>query len=101
MKQTAVEWLMQEIDNKDMGEIPVWIYDFCKKALEIEKEQICNAWENGYDELDRTGRTSLNYYHETFKLEQHFTCEQFISDNKTSSTTKCICGKEKFEHKNL
>lgn len=37
---TAVEWLIQQIDNEDMGEIPMWVYDFCYKALEMEKKQI-------------------------------------------------------------
>jgi len=37
---TAVQWLYEEIDNKDMGEIPMWIYDFCNQALKMEKEQI-------------------------------------------------------------
>lgn len=32
---TAVEWLIQQIDNEDMGEIPMWVYDFCNDALEI------------------------------------------------------------------
>ena len=36
---TAVEWLIEQIDNKDMGEIPMWVYDFCYNALEIEKQQ--------------------------------------------------------------
>ena len=38
--KTAVEWLEAEIDNKDMGEIPMWIYDFCQQAKEMEKEQM-------------------------------------------------------------
>ena len=46
MNQTAVEWLQFQIDNKDMGEIPMWIYDFCQQAKEIEKEQSYT-----YDEL--------------------------------------------------
>ena len=41
-KQTAVEWLEKEIDNKDMGEIPMWIYDFCQQAKEMEKQQMEN-----------------------------------------------------------
>lgn len=72
--KTAVEWLQEQIAfTGHTGEL-LTMYDedfdlseFFNKALEIEKEQICNAWENGYDELDRAGRTSLNYYHETFK----------------------------------
>jgi len=42
-KQTAVEWLQSEIDNKDMGEIPMWIYEFIEQAKEMEKEQIAKA----------------------------------------------------------
>ena len=40
MKQTAIEWLIDQIDNKDMGEIPMWVYDFCYDAKEMEKEQM-------------------------------------------------------------
>jgi hypothetical protein len=39
MKQTAVEWLQLQIDNKDMGEIPMWVYEFIEQAKEMEKEQ--------------------------------------------------------------
>jgi hypothetical protein len=49
MKQTAVEWLQSEIDNKDMGEIPMWIYEFIEQAKEMEKEQIIDF---GYDIAD-------------------------------------------------
>ena len=45
---TAVEWLVQQIDNKDMGEIPMWIYDLCYDAQEMEKEQNQNEFERGY-----------------------------------------------------
>lgn len=46
---TAVEWLIQQIDNEDMGEIPMWVYDFCNDALEMEKEQIEKAKKEGYN----------------------------------------------------
>ena len=42
-KQTAVEWLQSEIDNKDMGEIPMYIYEFIEQAKEMEKQQIIDA----------------------------------------------------------
>jgi hypothetical protein len=46
MKQvTAVEWLQAEIDNKDMGEIPMWVYEFIEQAKAMEKEQIIKAYE--------------------------------------------------------
>jgi hypothetical protein len=48
-KQTAVKWLVEQIDNKDMGEIPMWIYDFIEQAKEMEKLPIIDAWHNGYN----------------------------------------------------
>ena len=48
MKQTAVEWLQFQIDNKDMGEIPMWIYDFCQQAKEMEKEQMHSEYMRGW-----------------------------------------------------
>jgi hypothetical protein len=77
MKQTAVEWLETEIDNKDMGEISMWIYDFIKQAKEMEKEHIINAWNNAYDKgtrdrlekvVDPVGDADT-YFKETFKSE--------------------------------
>jgi hypothetical protein len=46
-KQTAIEWLEIEIDNKDMGEVPMWIYDFIQQAKQLEKEQIVRAYNSG------------------------------------------------------
>jgi len=40
MTQTAVQWLYEQIDNKDMGEIPMWIYNFIEQAKEMEKERM-------------------------------------------------------------
>jgi hypothetical protein len=65
MKQTAVEWLVEQFETTEF-----MFHDrssIINKAKEMEKQQICNAWENGYDELDRSGRISLNYYNETYK----------------------------------
>jgi hypothetical protein len=36
--------------------------------------------------------------YETSKPKQHLLCPQFISDGKSSNATKCICGREKWEH---
>jgi hypothetical protein len=46
-KQTAVEWLQIEIDNKDMGEIPIWIYELIQQTKEMEKKQIEDAYNKG------------------------------------------------------
>jgi len=73
MKQTAVEWLQAEIDNKDMGEIPMWIYDFCQQAKEMERQQIMTAFTQGdifgSDYFDGVNITEENYYNQTFKSE--------------------------------
>ena len=66
MKKTAVEWLEVEIDNKDMGEIPMWIYEFIQQAKEMEKEQIMDAyWEGEFNQ--GCNEDSEQYFNKTFK----------------------------------
>jgi alpha-amylase/alpha-mannosidase (GH57 family) len=63
-KKSAVEWLQVEIDNKDMGEIPMWLYEFIEQAKEMEKQQIKDAWDSAY-----TAEGFFNaeqYYNETY-----------------------------------
>ena len=69
MKQTAVEWLIEQIDNQDMGEIPMWIYDFCEQAKAMEKEQIIDAHQNVLFDEDGNLLTAEQYYNETFKQD--------------------------------
>lgn len=51
-KQTAVQWLEEQvIDNKDIyikGNTLMIPNDIFRKAKQMEKEQICDAWENGF-----------------------------------------------------
>ena len=71
-KQTAVEWLQAEIDNKDMGEIPTWIYEFIEQAKAMEKEQIidaCNLQRNDYRGMPTYNKSGEQYYNETFKQD--------------------------------
>jgi len=73
MKQTAVEWLQSEIDNKDMGEIPMWIYEFIEQAKEMEKEQITYCYDFVSSKICTQCddfKTGEQYYKETFKSEQ-------------------------------
>ena len=62
--KTAVEWL-EEIAMNGF----ITPEDF-EQAKEMEKEQIMDAWSNGYDELDRASRSAFHYYNETFKSEE-------------------------------
>jgi len=64
MKKTAVEWLQEEIDNKDMGEIPMWIYQFIEQAKAMEKEQHGNTWYTGNE--DKTIHEFEYYWEETY-----------------------------------
>ena len=73
-QQTAVELLMQEIDNRDMGEIPMWIYDYCEQAKEMEKEQSIDFARhclNKAKDLDilTSFMDAEQYYKQTFKSE--------------------------------
>jgi hypothetical protein len=68
--KTAVEWLQSEIDNKDMGEIPMWIYEFIEQAKEMEEKQIRKSYCDGeLHFVSKQIRTSEEYYNETFKSE--------------------------------
>jgi hypothetical protein len=67
--KTAVEWLQSEIDNKDMGEIPMWIYEFIEQAKEMEKEQMEKVWVAGLYCETGDRQAFIEYYNETFKSE--------------------------------
>jgi len=66
---TAIEWLIEQIDNKDMGEIPIWIYDFCYDALEMEKQQIIDAamWMPDHFGTEFLPELGKQYYDKKFK----------------------------------
>jgi hypothetical protein len=63
-KQTAVEWLQAEIDNKDMGEIPMWVYEFIEQAKAMEKEEISIAYLS--DRIPCSDEDAEQYYNETY-----------------------------------
>jgi len=98
MRETAVEFLVKtlELDTRFNG----IMNDVIEQAKEMEKEQIKDAWVDGVTNWDSEKEVE-DYIKETFKSEKDFSCVQFILDNKTSSATKCICGKEKWQHTNL
>jgi hypothetical protein len=68
MKQTAVEWLIQELNQKiDFISMDKWdmIIDIMQQAKEMEKEQIIDAFQAGDDRV-----MAEQYYNETFKQDQ-------------------------------
>jgi hypothetical protein len=62
---TAVEWLIEQIDDQDNGDIPMWIYDYCEKAKQMEKEQIMDAFLNG--KVNHSKLWSEEYYNQTYQ----------------------------------
>ena len=80
-QQTAVEWLLQQIENKNDKEFSSYYQEFVEQAKAMEKEQIIKAWDRGYvvggvngsndwvNECDLTDNGEY-YYNETYKKNQ-------------------------------
>jgi uncharacterized protein YceH (UPF0502 family) len=73
--KTAVEWLVEELTRQNM-----FMHLFAKEidqAKEMEKDNVCDAWDDGYDKgmRDRIEKISNpvgnaeQYYNQTFKSE--------------------------------
>ncbi len=86
MEQTAVEWLVDYLKN--IKELPFIrqdlniheqniLNDIIQQAKEMEKDNVCDAWDDGYDKgmRDRIEKISNpvgnaeQWYNETFKSE--------------------------------
>lgn len=72
MKQTAVEWLVEQFDttiNYTLEEYQLKI----EQAKEMERQQIMTAFTQGdifgADYYDGVNITEVNYYNQTFKSE--------------------------------
>jgi hypothetical protein len=63
MKQTAVEFLIEEI--KPFLSMPIEdAYKTILQAKKMEKQQIIDAWEDGHDSFST--RNAEQYYNETY-----------------------------------
>jgi len=73
MKQTAVEWLVEQICGDHINE---WKKEI-EQAKQMEKEQIVESWDNGFANGYDLGKhdddpkpdDAEQYYNETFKSE--------------------------------
>jgi hypothetical protein len=70
MKQTAVEWLVEQITLPELGDNPQWVQDAIEQAKEMEKEQIIDAYETELYQY-KTEISGEQYYNETFKTKQN------------------------------
>lgn len=60
---TAIDWLIEELVDNGIDHIYL-ACDIIDKAKEMEKQQIINAYEAGYDDNEKNGE---KYYTDTFK----------------------------------
>jgi hypothetical protein len=68
-KQTAVQCLEMKIVDLELNyEIPNKIYELLEIAKQIEKEQIIDAYAQGFIESERMDKGAEQYYNETYKL---------------------------------
>jgi hypothetical protein len=63
MKQTAIEWLVDELILEGFN-VPKVFYD---KAKEMEKEQIIEAYNTSFLLRDKPYSTAEKYYNETYE----------------------------------
>ena len=70
-KQTAVIWLQEALEQTILTpEQIMQTIGLFVQALEMEKEQIIDAWKNGDGEFDKASDSlSELYYKETYKSE--------------------------------
>ncbi len=66
MKQTAVEWLVEEI-NKLTGLTIQMDEPIIEQAKEMEKEQIIKAYNTSFLLRDKPYSTAEKYYKETYE----------------------------------
>jgi hydrogenase maturation factor len=64
MKQTAVEWLIEQLLKKSDIEYINGFNNLVEQAKEIEKEEIMNSWVSGV--VSEGNMTAEQYFNETF-----------------------------------
>ena len=73
MKQTAVEYFIEQLQELNMFKInSIFFKELCKQAEEMEKEQIIEAHGNKLKNSRNTGNyeywfSGKDYYYKTFK----------------------------------
>jgi hypothetical protein len=73
MKQTAVEWLRDLYENQPAYDESI-LDEQWQKAIEMEKEQMIDAWSNGwlndYQSDEDVKNSAEHYYNETFNTNE-------------------------------
>ena len=66
MKQTAVEWLVEQLIPKAFVTYDNTTYNAIKQAKQMEKEQIIYAYDDGCEERHNHPVNGTEYYNETY-----------------------------------
>jgi hypothetical protein len=67
MKQTATNYLIEQLELKVMAQHLPWVAEILDKAREMEQEQIIEA----FDHVDSNLDDGLHYYEQTFEDESN------------------------------
>lgn len=65
MKQTAVSYLIEKLELKVMAQHMPWVDQILQDALEMERNQIAEA----FDHVDSNLDDGFHYYEQTFEYE--------------------------------
>jgi hypothetical protein len=65
MKQTAVEWLQNELFTEEYMRNN--LFETFQQALELEKHQMLHFWQGGLLANESGGKNFEEYYNETYK----------------------------------
>ena len=66
MKQTAMNYLIDQLELKVMAQHLPWVAEILDKAIEMEQEQIVSAYERGEWNQGCNGNAK-QYYSETYE----------------------------------
>ena len=66
-QQTAIEWLVEEINKQKAWANPQQLEPLIDYALKKEKEQIKTAYEDGKNLVQYKDEWGEKYYHQTYK----------------------------------
>ena len=71
MKQTAVEWLVEEINKINVStEARIFINKLEKQAKQMEREQRFKDFKAGQDSMEEGGKGFEQYYNKTYKQQK-------------------------------
>jgi hypothetical protein len=65
MKQTAVEWLQNELFTEEYMRNN--LFEIFEHAKELEKQQMLHFWQGGLFANESGGKNFETYYNETYK----------------------------------